>query len=113
MIIGNLDINRIAPVPSETQAILVVDPYAVLPGAIALQRLEAVSGKRRQINKRARVVKESQAASRPARNVRKAWNRVAVEDCLGVAPAETANHLFAMMRGQATLVNAPRSTSRD
>jgi hypothetical protein len=94
VIIGNLDIECIARLPSEAHAILVVDPYAVLTSAIALQRLEAISGKGREINQRARVMKESQAASRASSNVCEAWNLVAVEDCLGIAPTETANHLF-------------------
>lgn len=93
MIIRNLDVNRIARVPSEAHAILIVNPYAVLSSAIALQRLEAISGKGGEINQRARVVQKSQAAACAPGNVSEAWNLVAVKDCLGIAPTETANHL--------------------
>jgi hypothetical protein len=72
---------------------------------------EAISGQGRQINKRARVVKESQAPARASSNVRKAWHRVALEDCFGIASAKTTNHLFGIMVARATLVNASRSTA--
>lgn len=113
MIINNLDVNRVASVPFEAQAIPVVDPDAVLPDAIAFQSLEAISGEGRKINQRARVVKKPQAAPRAPRDVGETRNRFAVEDCLDIASAETTNHSFAIMRAPPTLVNAPRSTSRD
>jgi hypothetical protein len=44
MIIDNFDIQRFAVVPDETDPVLIVDADAVLPLAVAAQRLERVAG---------------------------------------------------------------------
>jgi hypothetical protein len=43
MVVDDLDIVRIAVAPCEAETPVVVDPYAVLPPSIALQRFEAVA----------------------------------------------------------------------
>jgi hypothetical protein len=51
VIINDLDVFwRVRPpIPSEADAPLLVDPYAVLPGAIAPKCFEAVAGRRPQV----------------------------------------------------------------
>src|SRR3954469_10030283 len=59
VIIDNLDVRRARrPIwPFKTDAPLIVDPDAVLPLPIALQRFEPVAGQRRQIMKNVRRFK--------------------------------------------------------
>jgi len=49
VIIGNLDIRRTSISPQEADPILTLDPYAVLPLAITLQRLEAVIRRKAEV----------------------------------------------------------------
>jgi len=56
MIIGNLNFESIAITPYETDAVLVVDPNAVLSSAIPLQGLQMVAGKYGKIRKSNRCV---------------------------------------------------------
>jgi hypothetical protein len=45
MVVGDFDVARIAVVPFETEAVLIVDANAVLARAITLQGFEAVAGR--------------------------------------------------------------------
>ncbi len=49
MIVGDLDIERLAVAIAEADSPLVVDPDAPLPGAIPAQRLEAIRRRHAQI----------------------------------------------------------------
>jgi len=49
MIIDDLNVEGIPFFPSETYSLLVIDADAVLPGAVAFQRLQAVAGRYPQI----------------------------------------------------------------
>jgi hypothetical protein len=49
MVINNFNVERIAVLPNETEAILIVDPDAVLTLPIAPQSFQMISGKDRQV----------------------------------------------------------------
>ena len=49
VVIGDFDVMGAILVPSEADAVLVVDPDRILPGAVALERLEPVARRGAQI----------------------------------------------------------------
>jgi hypothetical protein len=49
MVIGNLNFEGIAITPNEADAVLVVDPDAMLSCAATLERFQAIAGENRQI----------------------------------------------------------------
>jgi hypothetical protein len=51
MIIGDFNLECIAVTPYEADPELVVDPNAVLSGAVTLERFQAIAGKNRKIRK--------------------------------------------------------------
>ena len=55
-----LHVFRIAIIPPETDAVLIVDPNAVLASAVAFQFLEAIAGRTSQISQRRRLVQHLQ-----------------------------------------------------
>ena len=44
MIIGDLDVERVAAVPLETDSPLIIDPNAILPCTVAAEFFEAICG---------------------------------------------------------------------
>lgn len=64
MIIGDLNVERIARSPSKTNAVLIIDADAVLPRTISLQRLKAVRGRRRKVSELLRAVNLNQSPER-------------------------------------------------
>jgi hypothetical protein len=51
VIVDDLHVVSVPFVPDEADAVLIVDPNAVLPASVAHERLEPVAGKRRQVAK--------------------------------------------------------------
>jgi len=68
VIISDLNIKRIACVPSKANPILIVDSDAVLSRAISLQCLQAIRGRRRQVSKFFGAVDLNQFPKRDGRN---------------------------------------------
>ena len=52
VVIGDLNVEGVSILPAEANAVLVVDPNAVLPFAIARQGFELVAGDRGQVARR-------------------------------------------------------------
>jgi hypothetical protein len=52
VVIGDLNVEGVPILPAEANAVLVVDPNAVLPFAIARQGFELVAGDRGQVARR-------------------------------------------------------------
>jgi hypothetical protein len=50
VIIDNLDIRHVASVPDETDAPLIINPYAVLTSSVSVQSFQTISGRCRQIS---------------------------------------------------------------
>lgn len=63
MIVHEFDVLSAAFDPTEADTILIVDAYAVLPGAISAQRLKAIAGRYAQIRKLRRDFQLTQLAS--------------------------------------------------
>ncbi len=51
MIVGDFNLVCVAVAPYEADPILIVDPDAVLPCAVTLERLQAITGKKSKIGK--------------------------------------------------------------
>ena len=64
MVVGNLHVAGISILPDETDAVLVVDPDAVLSLPRAFQGFQTVTGNRRQIARRSRLVQMHELAER-------------------------------------------------
>ena len=65
MVVGDLEVESIPLVPAEADAVLIVDPDAVLPFAASFERFQPVSGKQGQVAERGCPIQvEELAASR-------------------------------------------------
>jgi hypothetical protein len=53
VVIGDLNIVRSIVLPDEADAVLIVDPYAVLAAPVALQSLQSISRRSAQVIERA------------------------------------------------------------
>jgi len=93
MVIDNRHIVGVAVTPSETDPPLVVDADAVLPGSIAAQFLEAVSGRDAKIvESLRRVDRDELAKHRPPQLGREPANWLAGEEAFGVPVAKALDH---------------------
>src|ERR1700722_16726447 len=63
VVVGDFDIDRSFRFPVEADSILVVDPNAELPLAVADQRFEQIAAKRPKVLQRSRGVQPDQARS--------------------------------------------------
>ena len=64
MAVDDFDIARSSFLPLKADTPLIVDPYAVLPGARSFQRLKPVAGRNTQVLQYARLIDETQLAQR-------------------------------------------------
>jgi hypothetical protein len=64
MVVGNLDIESVAFIPAEAEAVLVVDPNAILPFAVSGERFQSVARKQRQVAKRGRTMQVEELPQR-------------------------------------------------
>ena len=64
MVVHNLHASRLAFGPPETEAVLVIDPYAVLAGTVAAKGFKSVAGRRLQVAQILGIVQVNQFASR-------------------------------------------------
>jgi hypothetical protein len=62
VVIGDLNVGGVSILPAEANAVLVVDPNAVLPFAIARQGFKLVAGDRGQVARRGCSVQMKQFA---------------------------------------------------
>ena len=79
MIVGDLDVIRVALFPSKADPPSVVDPNAVLALAIPFERLQAVSRWRHQVLQRSCPMEIEQLASGLPLDAVEAWNRDVVK----------------------------------
>jgi len=64
VVVGNLDIDSIPLIPAKADAVLIVDPDAVLPFAASFERFQPVSGKQGQVAERGCPVQLEEFAKR-------------------------------------------------
>lgn len=93
MIVGNLDVPRLAIPPLEAEPPLIVDADAVLASTIAVQRLQTVAGRHAQIVEPLRGIdRQKLRASTPLNLQRQTANGVACEDRCGALVRKALNH---------------------
>ena len=83
---------RAAHSPTETDAELVVDANAPLPGAIALEFLKPVVRRDAKIGQTVRLMQLLELPAGDGLDVREAGHAAAVEERLGIRAPETQNH---------------------
>lgn len=104
MIVHNLHVVGVSIPPDEADAVLVIDPDAVLPAAVTRQRLQAIARKRRKIAKFSGRVELLQFSPRHASNLLQAAAESAAEQSLGFGVFERPDHAISRY-------NATRYTS--
>jgi hypothetical protein len=92
MIVNDFDAVRVAFGPDKAKPVLVVDPDAVLPGAVACKGLQVIS-RQREIAQGPRLVDlvEFAAGGVPDR-VQTPGRQFVIEERFGVAVPERADH---------------------
>lgn len=70
MVIGNLNVERIAAMPLETDSPLVIDSYTVLPCAVTAEFFESIRRRDTQIVEIDGIVDHSQFAKSHLLNIR-------------------------------------------
>ena len=64
MIVHDFDIVSVAVAPDKADAVLIVDPYAVLAFAVAMQQLKAIAWRHFQISQVRRIVYHDEFSQR-------------------------------------------------
>jgi len=98
MVVHHFDLLRVAVLPGEADAILIVDPYAVLPTSISTESLEVVARERTQVVESLRCVQLRQLALSDPGNAPKPPRRITLEQRLGVSIPEGPDHLLRVLR---------------
>jgi hypothetical protein len=93
MVIGNPDLIGVWLFPSKAEMPLVIDADTVLPGPIALQGLEPIAGRRKQIRQSVSLIQVDQLTPRCSLYVwRKSPRKLAAVNLLGLFVGEAADH---------------------
>jgi len=93
MIVNDLDIVRVSVFPAEADPPLIVDPNAMLSGAIVSQLLEAIAGwDPKVVQLLSRIDGNQLAEHRALKLRRKPTDLFSSEKPLGVAIAEAVDH---------------------
>src|SRR5258708_2185987 len=98
MIIDDLHVEGIAVFPAETDAVLVVDPHAVLPLPVSFQSFQAVGGRRCQITKFFRAIDLNQSSEGDRIDRLKTLDPVLVKDQLCIFVAKRSDQTSIILR---------------
>ncbi len=94
MVIDNLDLERVRSLPSKADPPLLVDSNAVLPGAIAFQRFQAIARRHAQVIEAPGLIQQQELAPSHALNPgRESPRRLILEQALGLHAGEASYHL--------------------
>ena len=103
MIVNDLDLMRIAVLPSEADAPLIVDPNTVLPSALPSQLLQSIPRRDAQIIEGFRGIDDNQLSQHGAPEVaRVSADPLPLEQPLGVPIAEALDHFGSYSWGTIT-----------
>jgi hypothetical protein len=91
VIVHDFDILS-AIVPPEANTPLIVDPYAVLPSAVAMQRLKAIAWRHAQIGQSRHRIEKQQLPSRYALNGAEPPYVLVMKQPLGFAVRKASDH---------------------
>lgn len=109
MIVDNFNFMRMILMPEEADAPLVIDPNAVLPVAVALERLEMIAGRDKQVRQPGTGIEHSQLSASNAQYIRgEALGGLAQEHTGGAFAAKALDHT--VMYGVTTVMS---SVTRD
>jgi hypothetical protein len=84
--------------PDKTEAVLIVDPYAVLPLPAAFEGFQAVAGNRRQIAKLSRLIQVDEFAKSGLFDGPKPLRRLLLKQPFGFGIAKGPNHISIVYR---------------
>lgn len=88
VIIDDRDMGRAVARPGEADSPLIIDTYAVLLGAVAIQAFQSIARRRAEIIKNGCSVQHRELAFRGRLEVHKPWNAPAFEQGLRQAATE-------------------------
>ena len=97
VIVDDLYIERIASMPTKTNAPLIIDTDAVLPFASSLQGFEPVAGWHSKVIQPPCLMKVQELPSSDPLERKESANSLIIEDRLSVFTSERANHLRPML----------------
>src|SRR4051812_37179236 len=99
MIVDDFSVFGVGSIPAETEPELIVDAYAVLPGAVALQRFQPIAGRNAQEIKRGRRVELHQLAPGDGLDRSKTPHRRPIKQTLRILAAKCLDrHLYIVYR---------------
>jgi hypothetical protein len=88
----DFDVFGIAVSPSKADAVLVVDPDAMLPFPVAAQRFQSIARRNQEIGESVRTVENNESSERHGSDGGKFLHPLAIEEPLGLPASETPNH---------------------
>jgi hypothetical protein len=95
VVVHNLDIVSAAVAPAKADAVLIVDPDAVLPGALPLQGFESIARTGKKIAQSSRAVQGVQSPAGNRFDICETGDPLPLpEKPLGVGAAERLNHCY-------------------
>src|SRR5215471_15388193 len=93
MVIGDFHVVRVAVLPDEANAELIVNPNAVLALTVALQRFQPVARRRLEIVECVGRMHHSKFAERDALDRLKPLRELAVPDLFSICASKALNHI--------------------
>lgn len=98
MVVDHFNLMGVAVSPHEADPILIVDPYAVLPPPISIQRLEMVPRKSTEVIETMRCVHLNQLALHDPGDGPEPAGGIAEEKSLRVPTPKGSDHLLRVLR---------------
>ena len=96
MVIHNLNLLRVSILPREADAVLVIDPDAVLPAPVSTKGLEVVARERSQVVEPCRGVQLHELALSDTGDAPKSAGRMTPEERFGVSMPEGPDHTLTL-----------------
>lgn len=98
VVIHNFDIMRMSVLPSETHAVLIVDPHAILSRPVAFQPLQLVRGRRRKVPQFLGAIYLDQTAQGNLGDLLESPDAPLLKDRPCILVAERTDHMDSVLR---------------
>jgi hypothetical protein len=98
VVFGDFDIMGAILFPGKADSVLIVDPYAVLPGAISVQGFQPIAGRDQKIRQGSCIVQGKQAPLPHRSNIREILYGLPVEQPLRFHAGERPDHVLRIFR---------------
>jgi hypothetical protein len=92
VIIHDLDVVRVPLVPAKADAVLIVDPNAVLADPIPLQRFQPIARQRGKVTQDRRDVQRVQTSTRNGFDIGEPGHSFSSKEPFGIGAAKRLNH---------------------